>query len=416
MSAHERRDDPLPEQADALLEGWPAPSRSALEWEDLANATMARIRETSVGSTPDDLLAPPLPREEHEGESAPESARETSDPADEPGLLAIAKAAVADGAGSDVKDIARAGLLAAKSSRQSRPPAPAVRGGSAASRAAGLQGEMPASRRGAVQAVHEAEARSELPAARKPASDKVGTGTIITGAVLALAAGVALYVGVRRHDSSAVATTTQESAPAAPAHAAAGSAAQAAPPAVEPADQKQATLTLDELKPSAGEAAKVVMPSASAPMSLALRRGAASSGGKKSAAPAEVANAAPGGPQQQGVILKESDEAAAAPSPRQQAVATDDQTQALPSRPSVGAIQGAIGSVMLGARSCLAGQDSGSKATVTFGADGHVKNVGVSGPAAGTPAESCVRSALMGARVPPFSDPEYSASFTVRPP
>ena len=90
--------------------------------------------------------------------------------------------------------------------------------------------------------------------------------------------------------------------------------------------------------------------------------------------------------------------------------------KAVPNRPSVGAIQGAVGSVMAGARSCLAGQETGSKATVTFGADGHVKSVSVAGPAAGTPAEGCVRSALMGARVPPFSEPEYSASFTVRPP
>src|SRR6185503_10845471 len=106
MSTPEREADRLPEQAEALLDGWPAPSRSALEWEDLANATVARIRETEVGSTGDDVLAPPLPKEDSEGElSAEAPASEEPEPADEPGLLAIAKAAVSPGAGEDAKDI-----------------------------------------------------------------------------------------------------------------------------------------------------------------------------------------------------------------------------------------------------------------------------------------------------------------------
>jgi hypothetical protein len=89
---------------------------------------------------------------------------------------------------------------------------------------------------------------------------------------------------------------------------------------------------------------------------------------------------------------------------------------ALSERPSVGAVQAAVGSVMAGARSCLAGQEQGSKAQVTFGPNGRVQSVAVSGPAAGTPAETCLRSALSAARVEPFSDPSFTASLTVRPP
>jgi hypothetical protein len=89
---------------------------------------------------------------------------------------------------------------------------------------------------------------------------------------------------------------------------------------------------------------------------------------------------------------------------------------ALSASPSLGAIQAAVGSAMAAARSCLAGQDAGSKARVTFGSNGRVSAVDVSGPAAGTPAEACLRSALSAARVSPFSDPSYSVSLTVRPP
>ena len=127
MSTPEQEAERLPEQAEALLDGWPAPTRSALEWEDLANATVARIRETEVGSTGDDLLAPPLPKEETEGELSATPPAAPPEPIEEPGLLAIAKAAVSTSAGEDAKDIARAGLRAAEYSRQSHPPAPPTR-------------------------------------------------------------------------------------------------------------------------------------------------------------------------------------------------------------------------------------------------------------------------------------------------
>jgi len=133
----------------------------------------------------------------------------------------------------------------------------------------------------------------------------------------------------------------------------------------------------------------------------------------KRAAGASAANAQ-AAPQPEAVTLNETQ--AATPAQQQGAKQAVASNEALPTHPSSGAIQGAIGSVMGGARSCIAGQEAGSKATVSFGADGRVKSVALAGPAAGTPAEGCIRSALMGARVPPFSDPEYSASFTVRPP
>jgi len=420
MSASERQDEPLPEQAEALLDGWPAPERSALEWEDLANATVGKIRETSVGSTNDDLLAPPLPKVDGEGEAL------SDDPpapaaADEPGLLAIAKAAVTASAADEARNIARAGLMAAGHGRQSRPPAPPVHAHPGrrrtASNAASLQGQLPKS----VGAFEEARARSEVPAASNRGNQKIGSGPFVTGALLALAAGVALYVAVHRGGATAVvATTAQESHPAPPVRIDDLPSAGGQEEAAKGTAEKPKTLALDDLKeperPSSPESAKVVVPSASAPMSLALRKGAATlaaAAPSKKPSGAAAANAAPAvePAEQQAAASSGAKESA-----RQMEPARASDQQALPTRPSVGAIQGAIGSVMLGARSCLAGQESGSKATVIFGSDGRVKTVTVGGPAAGTPAEGCLRSALGGARVPPFADPDYTASFTVRPP
>lgn len=87
----------------------------------------------------------------------------------------------------------------------------------------------------------------------------------------------------------------------------------------------------------------------------------------------------------------------------------------IPEKPSQGAIQGALGSVMGAARSCVAGMDAPSRATIVFGSDGSVKSVSVGAPAAGTPAESCIRSALSRARVPPFKSSSFTFGVNVRP-
>lgn len=88
----------------------------------------------------------------------------------------------------------------------------------------------------------------------------------------------------------------------------------------------------------------------------------------------------------------------------------------LPDRPSSGAVQAAVGSVLGAARSCLAGQLEPSNARVLFVSDGSVQSVQISGPAAGTPAASCIESAFKKARVQPFAAPSFSFGTKVRPP
>jgi hypothetical protein len=87
----------------------------------------------------------------------------------------------------------------------------------------------------------------------------------------------------------------------------------------------------------------------------------------------------------------------------------------VPLRPSQGALQGALGAALPSARACLDPDDAISHATVTFGSDGSVVSVGVSGGAAGKPAEGCIRAALMKARVAPFARPTFTGTATVRP-
>lgn len=83
--------------------------------------------------------------------------------------------------------------------------------------------------------------------------------------------------------------------------------------------------------------------------------------------------------------------------------------------PSSGAVQAAVGSVLGNARNCVAGDREASRARVIFDSSGAVSAVAVSGPAAGTPAEACIKAALSKARVAPFQKPNYSVDTTIRP-
>src|SRR5262245_27668229 len=91
MSAPDPREPRLPARAEALLDGWPAPARGALDWEESANTIMTRIRATAPGSTPDELLAAPLPEQADESSERPAAVPKP----DEPSLADIARAALA---------------------------------------------------------------------------------------------------------------------------------------------------------------------------------------------------------------------------------------------------------------------------------------------------------------------------------
>ncbi|MEO8905657.1 MAG: hypothetical protein ABI488_24245 [Polyangiaceae bacterium] len=88
---------------------------------------------------------------------------------------------------------------------------------------------------------------------------------------------------------------------------------------------------------------------------------------------------------------------------------------AVPAKPSTGAVQAALGTVMSSARRCVAGDEGPSSALVVFASDGHVQSVSVSGAAAGKPSGGCIEAQLSRARVQPFAASSFSVSATVRP-
>lgn len=98
-----------------------------------------------------------------------------------------------------------------------------------------------------------------------------------------------------------------------------------------------------------------------------------------------------------------------------QPASEENRPKNVPDQPPQGSVTAAVGSVMGGAKACVAGADDVSRATITFGSSGAVQSVSVSGWAAGKPAASCIQSALKGANVGPFSKPTYSFGVTIRP-
>lgn len=95
---------------------------------------------------------------------------------------------------------------------------------------------------------------------------------------------------------------------------------------------------------------------------------------------------------------------------------TPSEKREMPLEPAPGAVQASVASVLGGARACVAGQTGSSRASITFGSNGRVKSVSVeSGTAVGTPAATCIVSALSRARVEPFAKASFTVGVTVRP-
>jgi hypothetical protein len=208
----------------------------------------------------------------------------------------------------------------------------------------------------------------------------------VIGGGLALAAALALVV---RTKNDAPTESFQAQAPAATAPAASAAPSEPPPPVAEPDGVDVEDLQPGELEPGSK-------------IARTPRHRPSRAGSKP-----EAKAARPKGPQPQSAPA----EGIAAEPPLKPA----DGRTGLPEKPSTGAVQAALGSVIGGARSCVSGQDRPSNATIVFGSDGRVQSVTVGGAAAGTPAAGCIRSALEKARVNPFAKPTFSASVTIRP-
>jgi hypothetical protein len=136
------------------------------------------------------------------------------------------------------------------------------------------------------------------------------------------------------------------------------------------------------------------------------------------AAPAPAAPAAPEPTGLAGAIKKAAGPTEPAPPPEKaEAVAKAAPVRGdIPELPAQGAISGALGSPRTAARNCIVGQDAPSRATIVFASSGSVQSVSVTGPAAGTPAEACIKTAMSKTVVGPFKHPTFSVSTTISPP
>jgi hypothetical protein len=263
---------------------------------------------------------------------------------------------------------------------------------------------------------------------------KKSSGLLVIGgiaAVCAMAAGALVVVRSQQAKKAAqtvaIVTPAPEAKTDSPAPAAAPVAADpvatAAPVTTTPAPADDATDDAPKGVVGGGKLAANNAPKKSG-------GGAAAKGPIAKAAPADkidpklVAKDLPPAPGPTGALadaIKQS--AAPTPTPASQDTApappaANDPVSAagsVPQKPSQGAVTGSIGAALPAARACLKQDEPVSRASITFGSNGSVSSVVVTGKAAGTPAEACIKAALSQAKVPAFAQPTYSANVTVRP-
>ncbi len=372
------KDDLLPEPAERLLAEWPIPEPSDEVWEARAlaiEAAMADAGETS-GISDDALLAAPLPAEPGEGGEA------DVEPEPAPMSLAeLARQSIGDGAASKDEDFARDALSVASQARASQPVIPA----SVRAEAARI-----AIRNKPAEAVP--TPAPTLSSASVPPSPSPSRAPWIASALLLSGLVIAVAIVWR-------ARTPQDPIAFMPKTAETPAAVAAAPESTAGADPE--AMTFDQLP---GET-KNGTPAAAG--GKAPRAAGGAGAVAKVEAPAPVAaDPDPPAPKAAAKPGPDEDEKGLKPA----ASPTD-----VPQKPSSGAVNAAIGSVLGGARACLAGHKEPSRATLTFGSDGRVQSVAVAAPAGGTAAEGCIRAALSRARVQPFSRPTFSVGVTVRP-
>ncbi len=235
---------------------------------------------------------------------------------------------------------------------------------------------------------------------------------ILIGGVFALsaaAAGTFLYLQLNKQPVT-VATMTQPTVVA--------TEAPPAPPRVTPTPSEPAIdpNALPEAQPTVAIAPKPSTHHATGSSAVALAPKEPPKEAPAKVAEKDLPSAPPGATNALGEEMRKSVGATNTPEVRP-AAAPSGQNAAngsVPTKPSQGAVAGAIGAVLPGARECLGPDDPISRASIVFASDGTVQSVAVTGAAAGKPTEACIKSALMKAKLPPFAEPSYTAPITIR--
>jgi hypothetical protein len=451
--------DPL----DAVLKAWPeaaddddvSEDRSARILSRIASGESTRLAQTSPPISDDDVLRPPFPALPGEAEMSTSPGPKSEPKAAGVGMTAASR----ERDRASFRDLARlANAGPPPSAPSGSPPSPreplsssektereensgvihlAALGAGNVVAAAPVTPEAP--RPSPATAVALAEATPSVPSTR-PSSEAlppsgtpsrrpgpirkktswVGISSLV--AVAAVAVGVVFGSRHTQHEDPSAAVAVATSPPPIPLPAAVAAPAQpilpvasAAPDdrGIDPASLPPASTatvvprgatpaaTLASIKPAVATSARPTIPEvvASAPT------------------PTPIASAAPSAGADLQTLMQQAAGVTSAPAAP---ATTSPETPppalgSVPLRPSQGALQGALGAALPSARACLGPDDAISHATITFGSDGSVVSVGVSGGAAGKPAEGCIRAALMKTRVPPFAQPTFTGTTTVRP-
>jgi hypothetical protein len=388
----------LPAKAEALLKEWPLEEP---EWEAFATRIVERAKAEPARDA-DELLVAPLPAEP--GEDGYEQKTPTkAEGAKAPFSLADLARASVKKKSEATKDIALESLQVASRERAS------VEEVVERVQASKPEAKPPAGTRDIAERVppssawvEEHQGAPSLPP-RVTREARPSRGPWIVSSVAALAAAAALILALKKSEPAPLAIVTP--APVATTQPTAVESQPTSAPA-EPRSPKAVSTEVAPEGPALAEA-----PRAGEAVSGAPKRSSAG-------APSAVAS----GVKPEAVVLEEeeSSPAPAAPSPSPPAASeklrpAELPAGGLPDKPSTGAVNAALGSVMGAARACVAGHDASSTARIVFGSDGSVQSVGVSGHAAGTPAAACIEGAFKRARVQPFASPSFSISTAVRP-
>jgi hypothetical protein len=431
-----------PRSLDTVLAQWPAAERTALEWDDSAERVLSligsgdssRLAKATGRVSDEDLLRPPLPTAPGEVQSsAPIETRTegatgmttASRERDRAGFKDLARMANMTPPPSSVSSVRSAETSTPGEDKKDWEANSGVINLAALAESEAAEAKARSSKAPAVAAAAVAQSTmrsagnepKSIAVAREEKREKKGSPWVAIGGVVAaatVAAGV--FFGIEHTDRGA-SPAAAAVAPPPTTTAAAQPVAAAVQPTASPLPPEDRGVDPSSLPPASTGAVAL---HGTAP--LAAKPGAAT--GAPTTDPALVAaiptpTAAPTSSASLQTLMQQA--AGVTSSPTATAAATADPDDRLPApgsvplKPSQGAIQGSLGAALPSARGCLGPDDPISHATITFKSDGTVQSVGVSGGAAGKPAEACIRAALSKTRVTPFAQPTFTATATVRP-
>jgi hypothetical protein len=377
----------LPKRAEALLADAPLPE---LDWEAQARAIDAKLANVTIGSTDAKLLqTPELGAEPSEPTSPPKASVS-------PDLLRPVTNPPAPPSSTALSDLARS-----VAQRSAREESSALIKQSLSVAAAARAQIPPIARAHATNAPPVQTPTEAVPRAVEAPRSMLSAFLAGAGVAIAAAAAVAFVMRAPAPAPVAVATVVNRPAEVVPAPGPTQKSVEAPVVATTPEETPAPTLPRAE-----GTSNRSPVAVTSAPPS------------KRAEAPAPAAPRTPSaskpGPAAERVVLEESSPPASAPESALRPASGSSNT--MPARPSGGAVQAALGSVLGAARACVAGASGASSATITFASSGKVTQVNVTGPAAGTPAGRCIQSALSRAHVAPFTQPTYViGGISIRP-